>query len=458
MTTDASLDLSPLRAALRGHALAPGDDGWDAARQAWNLAADLRPAAVVYAEEAAEIAATMRFAGERGLRVAMQGTGHGAPALGDLSDTLLLKTQRMAAVEIDPARRVARAQAGALWGDVAVSAGRHGLAALHGSSPDVGVVGYTLGGGLSWLARRHGLASSKVVAFEVVTADGAQRRVTADADADLFWALRGGGGAFALVTAIEFELLPLAEAFAGTIAWPGERGAELLAAWREWTATLPDATTSSFRWLQLPPLPEVPEPLRGRPTVAITAVHDGPATEADALLASLRALGGATLDRFAVLPAPALCHINGDPEQPTPAFGDHALLSALDDAAAAALSAAAGPEAGHPLVGVELRHLGGALGRAPRDAGALAWIDGEQLLFAFGIPMGPDGGVAIRSALDGVLAAVAPVRSGSVLNFADTPVETASAFDAETWRRLQQVKAAVDPGDLIRSNRPVPPA
>jgi FAD/FMN-containing dehydrogenase len=457
-TEHATTDLTALRAAVRGPVVGPGEDGWDAARQAWNLAVEQQPAAVLYAEEAADVQAALRFAREQGLRVAAQGTGHGAPALGDLAGTLLLKTQRMSGVAIDPQRRTARVGAGALWGDVAVSAAPHGLAALHGSSPDVGVVGYALGGGIGWLARRHGLACNHVTAIEAVTADGTLRQVSAASEPDLFWALRGGGGAFAVVTAIELELFPLATAVAGTIAWPLARGAAVLDAWRAWTASVPEATTSTLRWLRLPPLPEVPEPLRGVPVVAITAVHDGPAEEADALLAPLRALGGATLDRFETVPAQVLCHINGDPEQPTPAFGDHALLGALDDATAAALAAFAGSDAANALVGVELRHLGGALATAPEGAGALARIDGEFLLFSFGVPIGPATPPAIRAGLDGLLAAVAPARCGSVLNFADTAVETASAYDAATFERLRAVKAAVDPGDLIRSNRPIAPA
>jgi len=449
----ATIDLAPLRARLR-HALRPGDDGWEAARQAWNLAADQRPAAVAYAESADDVAAAVRFAAAGGLRVAPQGTGHGALAHGDLGDALLLKTQRMSAVEIDPAARRARVEAGALWGDVAVAAGRHGLVALHGSSPDVGVVGSTLGGGIGWLSRAHGLASERVVALDVVTAEGERRRVTADSDPDLFWALRGGG-AFAIVTALEFELLPLRVVQAGMLAWPGARGGELLAAWLAWTATLPDRTSATLRWLQLPPLEEVPEPLRGRPTVAVTLAHDGPAAEAEALLAPLRALGGTTVDRVGELPAPQLVHLAGDPERPTPALSGHALLGPLDDAAADALAAAAGPQAGHPLAGVELRHLGGALATAPAGAGALGRIDGELLLFAFGVPREPAHAAAIEAALGAVTGAVVGARRGSVRSFVDRPIAPGDAFDSATFARLRAIKAAVDPGDLIAANHGV---
>lgn len=456
--TPTETDFRSLSAVVRGPLLRPTDDGWDGARQAWNLCADLHPAAVLFAEDADDVAAAVRFAGKHGLRVTAQGTGHGASVIGELGDTLLVKTVRMANVEIDRERRIARVEGGALWGDIVVEAAAAGLTALHGSSIDVAAVGYSLGGGIGWLAREHGLACNKVTAIEIVGADGEQRRVDAASDPDLFWALRGGGGSFALVTAIEFELLPVVEVYGGMLVWPGERGAEILEAWRAWTRDAPDALTSSFRWLQLPPLPDVPEPLRGRPSVVITAAYDGPADQGEALLAPLRALGGTTLDSFAAMPAADLRRLNGDPEQPMPALGDQALLSDLSDETARRLCAAAGPEARTPLAGVELRHLGGALSRAPEDAGALARLDGEFALFAFGVPMGPADGPAIRAALDAILESVAPSTGGSYLNFADTPVDAATAFPAATWQRLRAIKARVDPNDTIRANHVIAPA
>ncbi len=445
------------RSAATPPILRPGDDGWDTARQAWNLAADQHPAAIAQAGSAAAVAGAVRAARGAGLRIAPQATGHGAVALGDLADTMLLRTAGMNAVEVDAERRVARVGAGAQWGDVVAPAAAHGLTALHGSSPTVGVAGYTLGGGIGWFSRRHGLACNSVTSIELVDAAGEQRRVDADNDPDLFWALRGGGG-FAVVTAIEFELIPLREAFAGLVAWPAERGEEVLDAWRAWSATAPEEMASSFRWLQLPPLPDVPEPLRGRRTVAITAACCGDPAEGEALLAPLRALPGAVLDVFGVMPAPALCRLNGDPEDPAPAIGHQALMKELGDDAAAALCEVAGPDAGGPLGVVELRHLGGALARAPVGAGALARLDGEFVLFALGILMDPAMAPAARSALDTTIAAVQPWSNGSYLNFADTVVPTETGFDAETWARLRAVKAALDPDDAIRSNHPVEPA
>src|SRR3954463_8590893 len=233
-----------VRANLAGELVLPGDSNWDEARLAWHLAVDQRPAAVAIPENLHDVIEIVHWAREEGLRVAPQGTGHNAPALGDLGGTVLLKTHRLRGVTIDPVARTARAEAGTTWIEVVEAAAEHGLAALAGSSPDVGVVGYTLGGGLSWLARKHGIGANQVVAVELVTADGELERVDRDNEPDLFWALRGGGGSFSVVTAIEFNLFPYEHVYAGVLWFPVERATEILTAWRAWTDTVPDELTS----------------------------------------------------------------------------------------------------------------------------------------------------------------------------------------------------------------------
>jgi FAD/FMN-containing dehydrogenase len=297
--------------------LTPEDEGFDAARQAWNLAVDQRPAAIAYANDAGEVAAAVRLAAQRGLRVAVQGTGHSAAPLGDLEGTLLLKTARMGGLEVDPDVRRARVQAGVLWGDVAVAAGEHGLVALHGSSPDVGVVGYTLGGGMGWLSRRHGLACNRMVAAEVVTADGELRRVGPDEEPELFWALRGGGGAFGAVTAIEFELLPLTEVYAGWLVWDADAAGEVVHAFREWSPGAPREITTSLRFLHLPPFPEVPEPLRDRPVIAFDGAYLGSEEEGAEAVRPLRDVAAPlVMDTWATIPAPGLVRLHGDRSSP----------------------------------------------------------------------------------------------------------------------------------------------
>ena len=227
MTTSDTIvgrDLEALRAAVTGEVFAPGDAGYDQARQAWNLAIDERPAVVVMAESAADVAQAVRFARTRGMRIAPQGTGHGAEPLEPLRGAMLLRTVRMRSVRIDPVSRTARADAGALWQDVTVPAGEHGLAALAGSSANVGVTGYTLGGGMGWLARRYGLAANSVTAAELVIPSGRFVRTDADHEPDLFWAVRGGGGSAPTVgtSAAGGVALALRHTVLGTILTTGQ--------------------------------------------------------------------------------------------------------------------------------------------------------------------------------------------------------------------------------------------
>ena len=433
----------------------PHDPNWNQARLAWNLAADQQPAAVAFPESGRDVSAIVRWARERGLRVAPQGTGHSAIPLGSLAHTVLLKTERMRGVSIDVRKRRARVDAGVLWAEVTDAAAEYGLAGLAGSSPDVGVVGYTLGGGVSWLGRRYGLAANSVTAAELVNAQGDLVHADAEQNADLFWALRGGGGSFGVVTAIEFELYPVRDVYAGVLFFPLERGAEILRAWRRWVDTVPDEVTSVGRFLQLPPIPEIPEPLRGGSFVIVEAASLLGPDATDELLRPLRDLGP-QMDTFATTPVRELKRLHMDPEHPVPGFGDGALLSDFNDAAIDALVQTAGAGAGSPLLSVEIRHAGGALARKAPGAGALASIDGQFLLFAVGMAMTPEMGAAVSAHLELVQNALARWDSGrTYLNFSEKRQRGERLFGDVNYRRLQAVKAAVDPDDVFRSNHPV---
>lgn len=455
-TTGGELDLGGLRSRCTGPVAGPGDATWDQARMAWNVAVDQRPAVVAQATDVADIVAAVEFARDHGLRVAPQGTGHGAAAMPDLDDTLLLRTQLMNGFSIDPVRRAARVGAGTIWEPVAQQASKHGLIALHGSSPNVGIAGYTLGGGLSWLAREHGLAASSVTAIEVVTADGEQRRV--DGDDDLFWALRGGGHGFGVVTALEFALYPVTEVYAGSLFWPGAAAPEVLHAYREWTQTVPDELTSIARLLRLPPLPDVPEPLRDVPVVDIGLAFDGDAAEGEDLIRPLRDALAPMIDTVEMVAPTELLRLHGDPEEPVPAVGHHAMLGELPAEAVDVLVDVAGADSGSPLIGVELRHLGGALARPSADHGALGTLDGEFLLFGVGIAGDPDGARAAADRLDDVVEAMEPwSSSSSYLNFAEKPGHDCStAFGAESYERLRLIRRAADPEGLLVGNHLIP--
>ena len=433
----------------------PHDRHWDEARLAWNLAVDQQPAAVALPESARDVGAIVRWARERGLRVAPQGTGHNAHPLGSLAHTVLLKTERMRGVAIDARAQCARVEAGVLWAEVTEAAAEHGLAALAGSSPDVGVVGYTLGGGVSWLSRRYGLAANSVTAIELVNAEGELVRADADQNADLFWALRGGGGSFGVVTALEFALYPITDVHAGVLFFPLERGAEVLRAWRRWVDTAPDEVTSVGRFLQFPPVPALPEHLRGQSFAVIEAVSLLGQDASDELLRPLRELGP-QLDTFATIPAHSLDRLHMDPEHPVPGAGDGMVLSDLNDAAIDALVQTAGAGSHSPLLSVELRHAGGALARKVPGGGAVSSVNGRFLLFAVGMAPTPDAGTAVKAQVELVQNALAPWDAGRAYsNFATKRERGERLFGDLTYRRLQTVKATVDPDDVFRSNHPV---
>ncbi len=444
--------------ALAGRVVLPEHDDWDEARRAWNLAVDQQPAAVVFPESAQDVLAAVRLARERGQRIAAQGTGHGAAALGSLADTILLKTERMRRVVIDPDARTARVEAGVLWREVVEAAAEHGLAALAGSGPDVGVVGYTLGGGVSSLARRYGLAANNVEAVEVVTAAGRQVRADRDTEPELFWALRGGGGNFAIVTALEMRLFPIGEVYAGSLWWPIERGAEVLHAWRELThSDLPDELTTFARYLRVPPLPEIPESIRGKSFVLVGVIHLGAPAQADALLAPLRALGPAD-DTIQTMPVHELSRVHMDPEEPAPGVGDGLTLAELPVEAIDELVRVAGAESGSRLVAVEVLRLGGELGRPRPDNGALASIEADYLLTAIGIAPTPEMAAEAATHVESVKSALAPWTARHMnLNFTDTRRDPSTFWTPQAYARLRQIKTKIDPDDIIRSNHPIPP-
>jgi hypothetical protein len=449
--------LDQLRPRLKDRILGPTDPGWDEARRAWNLAVDQRPAAVARPESADEVVAVVEVARDQGLRVAPQGTGHGAGPRSSLEQSVLVDMSRVNAVQVDPGRRRARLQAGAQWQHVTGPAAEHGLAGLSGSAPDVCVTGYALGGGAGWMVRRYGFAANSIRAAEVVTADGGRIRADAETEPDLFWALRGGGGSFGVVTELEIELFPIREMFAGVLFWPQERATEVLEAWGEWTATVPDEMSSLGRLLNLPPFEEIPEPLRGRSFVVVEAAWLGDEAGGSEVLAPLRELGP-EIDTFGMITPAGLAGLHMDPPEPVPGAGDGMLLDDLSAQAVDALVAVAGPGTESPLVSVEIRHLGGAAGRQSPENGALAAIGAPYILFAVGPAMTPEMLTAATERLDRVQAALAEWDGGRFLTFTERTVDPGRMFPHDTYRRLREVKAMYDPDDLFQANHEIPPA
>jgi FAD/FMN-containing dehydrogenase len=446
-----------LAEAVAGRVVVPGDEDWDAARQAFNTLYDQQPSAILFPADAGDVVAAVRYARERGLRIAPQATGHNAAPLGSLDDTLLVHVSTLDEVEIDAEALRVRVGAGVKWERVTPALSELGLAALHGSSPDVGIAGYSLGGGMGWLARKRGLQTNSVTAFELVTADGRFARVDHEHEPELFWALRGGGGSFGVVTAIEFRVFPIPELYAGAMLFPLERAREVLHAWRETLPELPEELMTWASLMRFPDLPQVPDAVRGGEFAVVFAVHDGDEAEGRRLLRRVRDLGPA-IDTFAVVPPVELGDLAMDPPDPMPFASAHQLLDELSAETVDRLVDAAGAESGAPLVMVQLRHMGGALARVAPGAGARATLPGEISLFSAGVPLDDESAAAIDASLAAVQAAARDHRVGDYPNFVEEPADASTFFDEDTWRRLRAIKRIYDPEDLFRGNHHVPPA
>ena len=432
----------------------PGDPDWDAVRSTFNLLDDLRPEAIALPESAEEVSGAITWAREHGLQVVVQATGHNAAPLGALEGTLLVNTSRLTGVEIDADALRVRVGAATKWEVVTPRLSELGLAGLHGSSPDVGIVGYSLGGGIGWLSRRHGMQTNAVTAIELVTADGEIVRTDAEHDPDLFWALRGGNGNFGVVTAIEFSVVRMPEVYAGAYFYPVERTAEVLHAWNALMPSLPEEMTTWVSVIHFPPDPMLPDFARGRSLVVLMAAYAGTEAGGRALLAPLHALGPVT-DTFAVQPPIGLAELAMDPVEPLPYRSTTGLVDALSEEMVDQLAEASA--AGSGIVLLQIRHLGGALARTPAGAGARATLPGEVAVFALGVVPEPALEADVLGALDRVARVIEANRVGYYPNFVEHPADARAFFDAETWERLRRVKAAYDPTDLFRGNHHIAP-
>ncbi|MER7504785.1 FAD-binding oxidoreductase [Nonomuraea pusilla] len=453
--------LDALRGEVAGAVLAPGEAGFEEEAAGFNLAVRHRPALIVAASRAEDVAAAVRYARAHGLPVAVQATGHGAVQAAD--GALLVSTRAMRDVRVDPAGRTATVAAGCAWSDVIAAAAPYGLAPLCGSATGVGVVGFTLGGGIGPISRTFGFAADHVRRITVVTGDGVTRTVDAATEPDLFWALRGGKGGFGVVTSITVDLLPLTQLYAGGLYYAAEDAAPVLHAYREWAATLPESVTTSVAMLRLPPLPELPPQLRGRFTVHLRFAHVGAAQEGEALLAPMRAVAEPVLDAVGTIPYAAVDSIHRDPVDPLPVTAEHGmLLRDLTAETVDALLAAAGPQAQVPLAMVELRQLGGALAREPKEPNAVGGRDGAFSLLVLGAPVPELMETAVPAAVRAVADAAAPWwTGGALLNFQGgelAPQRVARAWPEETLARLARLRDVYDPADLFRFGHVVPRA
>jgi FAD/FMN-containing dehydrogenase len=449
-TSDPTLDT--LRARVTGQVVTEHDPGYDAARAGFNLHFDQRPAVIVVAATAADVAEGVRFAADHELRVTVRATGHGPGR--EPSGAVMINTAELTDVRIDPEQRTATIEAGAKWGAVLGPAQQHGLAPLLGSTTDVGAVGYTLGGGMGWLARQYGLCSDTVRWFELVTPDGALVRTSATEQPELFWALKGGGaGTLGVVTAMEIELYPIDMVYAGNLFYPIENARDVMIRWRDWVSDADRRLTSSVGITHFPPLEFIPEPFRGRSFVIVRGCWSGELDAGAALIDGWREWRAPAVDTWGPLPFDAADAISMDPTDPVPAVATTEWFDVLPDEAIDALIATMTPAPGTPplLLAAEIRHAGGAIAEYASAAANDRGRAGEFLLGLLAMVPEPHLALTIEAAMRDARTTLAPYVNGAAyLNFLEGEERASravTAYSPENLARLRRVKATLDPGN-----------
>jgi UDP-N-acetylenolpyruvoylglucosamine reductase len=455
--------LETLRAGLRGTAHAPGEEGYDEASRAWNLAAHQQPALVIVAGGAADVMAAVRFARDAGMGVGVMATGHGVGVPCD--GGVLINTSRMKGVRVDPVARTARVEAGALWTDLVHEAQPHGLAGLMGSTSHVGIVGYTMGGGFGWLGRKYGFNAASMLQADVVTADGELVRVSADENEDLFWGLGGGGGNFGIVTSLEFGLYPVGTLYGGDLIYPMEKAKEVLEVFARWTKNLPDEWSTGVAFLNVPPLPAVPEPLRGKSVIALRGCYCGgnPEDGEEFLRPVREELGETIMDTFGPMPFAALDAISMDPVDPMGARQHSEMLGELSPDAIEKLVEVAGAGSGSPLILLELRQLGGALKRTADHLSTMGMGESRFIMNGIGPAFTPEMAEGVLAYLTSVAEATRPFQTGDTyVNFMElesaSPERVKAAYAPEDYERLVALKDRYDPTNVFRFNRNIQPS
>ncbi len=449
--------------AVEGSVYVPGDGGYEAELAGFNTAYAHRPAVVVAARSPEDVRAAVTYAREHRLSVAVQATGHGLSVANE--GGVLVVTRGLDGVRIDADARTAWIGAGVTWGRVIEEAAPFGLAPLSGSFPGVGAVAYTLGGGIGVLAREFGYAADHLRAAEIVTADGEVRTVDAAGDPELLWALRGAGHNFGVVTAIEVGLVPVERVYGGQVVFDGEHAEELMRTWAAWTRTVPETVSSGIGFVVYPDLPVLPELLRGRYVATVSVAFDGPAEEGERLVAPLRAVAPPLKDGLREMPYTDSAEIYGDPPFPHAYSATNVLLAGIDEDALAGVVKAAGPDADIMCV-LNVRHLGGALARAPRDGGgsALGHRDAQYLVQLITPLAGNASWGVARSVQRDLRTALAARTLGCALpfEFGDgeraTEAQTRRGYTPGDYARLARLKGRLDPGNLFRHNRNIVPA
>jgi len=449
-----------LRSRVLGSVITPEDLTYDEARKAWNLTVDHYPAVIVFPQNAADVQEAVRFARDVDLKIAVQATGHGVSRLAN--GAMLINTSRMTGVRVDAATQTAWIAAGNKWGSVLEQAQQHGLAPLLGSSPDVGAVGYTLGGGMGWLARKYGLSIDSVNYFEVVTAEGDLVKASETENSDLFWALRGGGGSFGIITAMEVRLYPVTMVFGGNLLYPAQFAGEVYKRWREWIKTLPDELTTSIVLMNFPPFPQVPEFLRGQSFVMIRGLYAGSIEQGQALLQPWLDWKEPVANMWRPMPFSEVETVSNDPKDPSSGHVTGLWLREITDEAIDALIHYTLPQGGPPTITLsEIRFAGGAISRVNPEANAYGNRDANLILEIIAMVPSAEAYPAITKHISELKSELAPSSTGGVyINFLEGEEKwsrTRQAFSPENYRRLTALKAKYDPNNRFAFSFNIPP-
>jgi FAD/FMN-containing dehydrogenase len=443
-----------LQSQIQGQVIQPDDSQYEQARLSWNRLVDQYPALIVIPSSTADVAAAMRHASENNLKVAVQSTGHGVVLPAD--GALLLLTSQLRDLSIDSAAQTARLGAGLKWGEVIEQTQQVGLAPLAGSSLTVGVVGYTLGGGYGWLGRKYGMAVDSVLSIELVDASGQVVNASKDENSDLFWGLCGGGGSFGVVTSMQVKLYPVTQIYAGNLIYPVEMAKEVLQHYRDWTASVPDELTSSIALMNLPPLPIVPEPLRGKSMVMVRGCYAGDPASGEKLLSHWRNWHPPLMDLWQEMPYGQMASISMDPVDPMPSKHSGAWMKDLNDATIDTLIQFGFPSGGPPpLIMLEARHFGGAAARVAPETNAFSHREAAYLLFAVTVAPTPEAYAAQTAHIAAMLEELQPALTGGVyLNFLEgeeAQQKASRGFSPDKVERLQALKRQIDPEGRIQS-------
>lgn len=447
MTTD----YTALRDQVHGTVRTREDADYTAGATAFNLTIQHAPDAVVHATDERDVVETVRFARTAGVPVHLHATGHGAVA--PYESGIVLVLDALSSVSVDPQARTATVGGGTRWQDVVTAAAEHGLAPVTGSSTHVGVVGFLVGGGIGPLARSHGFGSDRLESARVVTGAGEVVDAAPDGDAELLWALRGGKTGLGVVTEVTIGLVPLPELYAGTLFFDLAASTDPFPGWLEWTRTAPSEVTTSGMLLRFPDLDVVPDPMRGRHLFALHVAFPGPAHEGEQLIKPLRELGTLHIDDLGPLPAAEIARITNDPTEPGPGYHRGAMLTHADRDLADVLLGLVGPGSQSPIMGAEIRHLGGAMRHEEPHTSAVGYRDFDYLIGAFGVPDPSLFETVLPAAFVQLEDALAPWRSPHLspnwMSDPYDPEQIARTWPAQTRTRLDAVRTTHDPDGVF---------